>query len=462
MIKLRISTASGFALSGALILFNGCALKKPPDRPAILKESVPGVLVPEKWKAPAGADAKIADNWLARFEDPKLQALVEEGLRNSPDLGAAAARMEAAAGAVKLAGAKLYPEIAARGALTEQSKGRLFEGIATGAAAGVLWELDLWGRVRAGKAAASETYRAQAADFEFARQSLAAAVARSWFLASQAYEQRELARAGAANFEQLLALTKVRREQGFATDEDVALASVDQAGARDFLTSAELVFQDSVRVLEILIGRYPSTELQTRPELPPVPSPVPAGVPSELLERRPDVVSAERRVAAAFYLTAEAKAARLPRISIGGAIGTASADLVGNRDVSNPIWSVGGAIDSAHIPRRRLECPGQDPDRRAARRSQQLRQRGSARVQRSRGRTGGGNCLPRSGTGGGRPGQVRRRVRAAEWDSLQNRTDRSACSAATTKRITGIEAPLCGYPWAQADPAHQAASRPRR
>ena len=67
--------------------------------------------------------------------------------------------MEAAEGAIKLAASKLYPEIAARGALTEQSRGRLFEGIATGAAAGVLWELDLWGRVRAGKAAASETYR---------------------------------------------------------------------------------------------------------------------------------------------------------------------------------------------------------------------------------------------------------------------------------------------------------------
>ena len=136
----------------------------------------------------------------------------------------------------------------------------------------------------------------------------------------------------------------MRREQGFATDEDVAVASADQARARDFLASAELVFQDSVRALEILIGRYPATELQTRPELPPVPSPVPAGLPSELLERRPDVVAAERRVAAAFYLTAEAKAARLPRIAIGGAIGTASADLVGDRDVSNPIWSVGGAI----------------------------------------------------------------------------------------------------------------------
>lgn len=71
---------------------------------------------------------------------------------------------------------------------------------------------------------------------------------------------------------------------------------------------------------------------------------MPAGVPSELLEPRPDVVAAERRVAAAFYLTAEAKAARLPRLSIGGAIGTASADISGNRDVSNPIWSVGGAL----------------------------------------------------------------------------------------------------------------------
>ena len=119
--------------------------------------------------------------------------------------------MEAAEGAIKVAASKLYPEIATRGALTEQSRGRLFEGIATGAAAGVLWELDLWGRVRAGKAAASENIPEHKQRITSSQDSLW----RRRLPEVGSWRARHMNSAnspgrGAANFEQLLGLTKVR------------------------------------------------------------------------------------------------------------------------------------------------------------------------------------------------------------------------------------------------------------
>ena len=105
-----------------------------------------------------------------------------------------------------------------------------------------------------------------------------------------------------------------------------------------------LAREQSLRALDTLIGRYPDANVEIAQELAQLPGPVPAGLPSELLERRPDVVAADRRVAAAFYRREEAQAARLPTISLTGTVNSVSSELFVLQDRDNPVWSAGASL----------------------------------------------------------------------------------------------------------------------
>ena len=126
-----------------------------------------------------------------------------------------------------------------------------------------------------------------------------------------------------------------------ASAQDVSLARSDLASARERLTTVEGSYRDAVRALEALLGRYPGADLEIRESLPAVPPPAPAGLPSELLERRPDIVAAERRVAAAFNATSQARAAQLPSIGLTGNVGGASSSLSDLLDPANVSWTAG-------------------------------------------------------------------------------------------------------------------------
>ena len=326
-------------LTLAVAVVAGCALQKPPERDAVTKQALPNFNLPQAFPGQAGV---IQNGWLAAFNDPPLQALVQEALANNPDLQVAAARVEQAASFVKVAGATLYPQVSALarggGKLSGDSSG--LEG------AGVFanWEIDLWGRVRAGREASSGQYGATALDAEYARQSLAAIVAKSWFLATEARLQKANAEEMSAASERQLGLAQDRLRVGRGDEYDVALARANLATFRDSVRSLDLAYQQALRALEALAGRYPAAALSVPAQLASMPGPVPVGMPSELLERRPDVVAAERRVAAAFYRIEEAKAARLPRITLTAAVTSLSSDLFVLKDRDNPVWSAGASL----------------------------------------------------------------------------------------------------------------------
>jgi len=336
---------SVLAVAFVVAALGGCALKKPPEHVELTKEALPNLQAPVAWTAPAGAAGTagaVASAWLATFRDPQLDSLVEEALRYNPDLRVAATRVEQAASYVKVAGATLLPQVNALarggGALSGDSSG--LEGVGIFAN----WELDLWGRVRAGREAARDQYTSAALDAEYARQSLAALVAKSWFLATEARLQKAIAEEMAGSSEKQLALTQDRLRVGRGDEYDVALSKANLATFRDSVRSLDLAYQQAVRALEALAGRYPAAALQVPAQLATVPGPVPVGMPSELLERRPDVIAAERRVAAAFYRVEEAKAARLPRISLTAAVSSISSELFVLKDRDNPVWSAGASI----------------------------------------------------------------------------------------------------------------------
>jgi NodT family efflux transporter outer membrane factor (OMF) lipoprotein len=320
----------------------GCALQAPPQADEILPQALPNLTVPAQWAEKGGAAEAVANGWLATFNDRRLEALVRDALLYNSDLRAAAARMEQAEGYVKLAGATLYPQVnlLARGggAMSGDSSG--LEGVGVF----VNWELDLWGRVRAGREAAQLDYVSAALDTEYATQSIAAMVAKSWFLATEARLQKATAAEMLLSAERLASLARDRLRVGKGDEYEVALAQANVQTYRDAVQQLDLAYRQSLRALETLIGRYPAAAIEVPPLLAAKPGPVPVGMPSELLERRPDVVAAERRIARAFYRTEEAKAARLPRISLTAAVTSVTSELFVLQDRDNPFWSAGASL----------------------------------------------------------------------------------------------------------------------
>ena len=146
-----------------------------------------------------------------------------------------------------------------------------------------------------------------------------------------------------------VALVETKERVGQVSMQDVYLVRADLATAEDALRQALSGQQQTRRALEILLGRYPAGEIATATELVPVPPPVPAGIPSDLLERRADIIAADRRVAAAFFLTEEARLAQLPSFALTAGVGGASGmdDLIGNLSAGlvAPLYT-GGALEA--------------------------------------------------------------------------------------------------------------------
>jgi len=333
----RIATAAALAVALA-----GCALKSPPPVADLQKEALPHTAVPPAFKAAGSVAAPVADRWLGGFNDPALSALVDEALMFNADLQGAALRVERAAGYLKVASASLLPQVGVIG---------MGSGASSSSTSGLdgLWlsaslELDIWGRIRYGQAAAQADAEALAADYAYARQSLAAMVAKSWFLATEAGLQRAIVQDMLRSSESVLRLSQDRLRIGNGTEQDVAVGRANLGSYRDALRQVELSREQALRALEGLLGRYPSAEVAVAPGLSAMPAPVPVGLPSELLERRPDVVAAERRVAAAFNRVGEAQAARLPRISLTAGISSISSDVLVLQDRDNPAWGLGASL----------------------------------------------------------------------------------------------------------------------
>jgi multidrug efflux system outer membrane protein len=335
-------TRSKLLAVAALGTLSACALKSPPESAEYLPQALPGVVLPDRFGAGAQEGGAVAGGWAATFGDPRLDVLITEAVAHNPDLLVAAARIEAAAQYVEFAESKLYPQVnfLARG-------GGEMSGDQSGLTGGGIfadWEVDLWGRVRAGKAANVATYEATVADTEYARQSIAAMVAKSYFLAIEAGLQEALAEEMVATSEQLVMLAGERLRIGRGDGFDAALSRANTESFRDTVLQLTLAREQALRALEALLGRYPAADVDIAPELAKAPAPIPAGLPSELLERRPDVVAADRRVAAAFYRLKEARAARLPTLSLTASVNSVSSELFVLQERENPVWSAGAAL----------------------------------------------------------------------------------------------------------------------
>lgn len=330
----------------AVMFVSGCATKAPPTPGEIRQQtgSLTNMVLTNSWKAGA-APGPISDNWLASFDDAQLNALVAEAMTNNPDLRVSAARVEQAAQYVELAKAALRPAVNLLGIGGINLGGGDISSPLQGISLGASWEPDLWGRMRYGRNAYQATYASAQADFEFGRQSLAATMAKSWFTAGETWLQIQIAEDMVKASQELVTLAEKRWQVGPGNEQDVALARASLGAFQDTVKQVRLAHGQTLRALELLLGRYPAAELEARHGLPAFPGPLPAGFPLEMLERRPDLVAAERRVAAAFNRVGEAKAARLPRIVLNANIAAIQSDIVQMKDdFQNPTAGAGAKL----------------------------------------------------------------------------------------------------------------------
>jgi NodT family efflux transporter outer membrane factor (OMF) lipoprotein len=329
------------ACVGVTLASGGCLnLKQAPG--ARTTSEVPVLQTWAKLNAENGGT--IRDNWVASFSDPALNALVSEAMENNRDLQASAARRDQAIALAKRAGADVWPTVnlrtggSAGGRSTGQSTGDVHLGMVAS------WELDLWGRVRYLTEAAREGALAAEADLEFARQSIAASVAETYYLAVANRLRLANSEALLKSQEEIDRIVQTKFKEGQTGRLESELSKADLAGFRADVQSRQSSYEEALRALEVLLGRFPSAEVSGAQTLPPPPGTVPAGIPSDLLERRPDIIAAEHMVASAFYQTESARMNLLPRIALTADGGYASTQLEQLLDHHNAAFSVGGSL----------------------------------------------------------------------------------------------------------------------
>src|SRR5262245_37369038 len=341
---MSVRTLFPFAL---LVLLAGC-VADPPAPDIVRKDAMPNVVLDrQQWAAGTNVSVEpVQDDWLHTFNDPQLDALVQEALLHNPDLRIAGARVEQAAQSLNIAQASLRPWRGIFGTGGGKTGGGGDSSSALQAIMGFAsWEIDLWGRIRYARNAAREDLASAQADIQFARQSLAASVAKAWFTATQLTLNAASAGEMVGSANQLSSLAQERERVGAGTDAETAVA---RANAKQFEASQQQIDfarTQALRALELLVGRYPAAEVQARAEMLAMPGQVTAGIPLQMLERRPDVVAAERRVAAAFNRVGEAKAARLPSITLSANFGAFESEILELRDdFENPSGGIGARL----------------------------------------------------------------------------------------------------------------------
>jgi len=335
----------------AALLGGGCALSSAPSRSG--EAGTP----PGAWSATREAKAGVDHRWVRTIGGGGLVDLVAEAQRANPSLKASAARVEQAAALAKVAGAERFPSLGIGTQGTRQKQNFIgFPGAGGGGVTNSIfgvsldaaWEIDLWGRVRAGAQAALADAEAQAQADRALRSSLAAQVTKAWLALAESNEQVELAEQAVKSREESTTLVRERFERAIAEDggsaAQVRLSETELANAKSDLERRRGERERVLRQLELLLGRYPSGGFAGSARLPKLPPVPPAGLPSELLLRRPDLLEAERRLAAAGRRADQAAKALYPSIRLTGGLGTATDQLQDLLSSSAGVWSLGGSL----------------------------------------------------------------------------------------------------------------------
>lgn len=334
----RCSRLLTLAVVGALNLA-GCA--QAPLQP------VPTPEPPAAWRHPVGS-ASLQAAWWAGFGDPTLVALVREALANNQDLRLAAARVAEARALAAAQHAAFWPSLDAglgAGRSRSISDVTLKPYLSTGHQElfQASYEVDLWGRIDAIAQAADLSEDASRAARDSVALSVAASVAQAYIGLLELDAQLDLARRQTDSRARTLALVRRRLDHGYASQLELAQASAEQHAGAQAIPQILRALERQEAQLNLLLGRRPGPIERGGSLSALQPCALPdAGVPSELLRRRPDIHSAERQVAASDAQLAAARTQWLPALRLNASLGRVGASVL--RGDPFTIWSLGGSV----------------------------------------------------------------------------------------------------------------------
>jgi multidrug efflux system outer membrane protein len=319
-----------------LLLFTGCSVGPDYVRPDIAS--------PASWQVEYQAAADLANTrWWQQFDDPVLDGLIETAVKGNLDLMQATAKVNQYLGALDSSRSQYYPQIGAGfDAGAQRGGGKVTESYQ--AALNATWEVDLWGKLRR----SNEAALAQLVGTEAGRRgvlvSLVANVAGGYITLRGLDRQLEIARATEQVYADSLKLFQLRYQYGTISQLELSQAESQYESARQMVPSYESLIRQQENLLSLLLGRAPGPIPRGKSLGKLVPPGIPAGLPSTLLERRPDIMEAEQALIAANARIGVARAAWFPSLSLTGALGTASSDIGSLFTPGSYVWSAGGQL----------------------------------------------------------------------------------------------------------------------
>ena len=347
--------------SVALLLLCGCMVGPKYAKPSAplapsYKEANPDASKENaNWQIAQPADAAQRGEWWKIFGDEQLNTLEPQVAADNQDLKAADARFLEARALIRFNHASLYPTVGAipsAGGVRESTNQPYFNvSSARGKGVGNIelpldlnYEIDVWGRVRRTVSAAREEAQASAGDRQTILLTLQAELAVDYFEARSADAQEKLLNDTVQYYEEAYRITNNRFEGGVAPKSDVDQAQTQLEAARVQARDITLQRAQFEHAIAVLLGKPPASFTLTNTPLNARPPAIPPGLPSELLERRPDIAAAERRVAEANDRIGIARAAFYPTISLSGAVGVGSTSFVNLFSPESLIWSLGPTL----------------------------------------------------------------------------------------------------------------------
>jgi multidrug efflux system outer membrane protein len=349
------ATCCGSLFLATIVLLAGCAVGPDYKRPAAAVMPPSYKEGSNEWKLAEPQAHLPKGNWWEVFHDPELNGLEEQAAIANQQLKAAVANFEQARSLRDIARADLFPRVGLSGSATRQrdSANRPVNGVASGTpqtyntfttALDLGYELDVWGRVRRSVQAASATAQADEADVQTVRLGIQAEVATDYFNLRALDAEAMLLKSSIAVFQKSLDLTRNRRAGGVATDLDVSQAETVLKTTEAQVPVIALQRAKAEHALAVLTGQPASSFAESERAVNLKPPTIPAGIPSELLERRPDIARAERQMAAANANVGVAKAAFFPTIKFNGLAGLESVDASTFFNWPSHFWAVGPSL----------------------------------------------------------------------------------------------------------------------